>query len=233
MKNAPLHDAIVDAWGASIVSGERPAGSVLNADQAAIEFDASRTAVREAVRVLESLGLVKSRQRVGMIVQPDTEWSTYDERVLGWLLDGSSRGTYLNHLSELRAGVEPMAAFLAASRASAADRAALTAAVLGMIENSDDADGDAYLGHDIDFHRALLRASGNPMFRELESIVSAVLLGRTHHALMPHVADPAALKAHSDIAAAVMAGDAAAAEAAMRSIVAESVRAMRAAEVTA
>lgn len=228
MAQSALHDVIVERWGADIGAGRRAPGSRIIMDDAVAEFNASRSAIREAVRVLESLGLVASRQRVGIVVQPPETWSPYDERVLRWRLDGPDRSDLLQSLSELRGAVEPVAARLAARRATPEQCGALTAAVIGMSSTSRSADADEYLAHDMAFHTTLLQASGNVMLSSLAPMVLAVLEGRTHHDLMPTTADPEALRLHGEVAACVQAGDADAAEDAMRAIVAESTRAMEA-----
>lgn len=226
MPQNALHDAIVERWGADIGAERRAPGSRIIMDDAVAEFGASRSAIREAVRVLESLGMVASRQRVGIIVQPPEAWSPYDQRVLRWRLDGPRRAELLQSLSELRSAVEPVAARLAALHATPAQCGALTAAVIGMSSTSRAADTDEYLAHDIDFHTTLLQASHNVMLSSLSPIVVAVLEGRTHHDLMPDVADPEALRLHGEVAAGVQSRDAARAESAMRAIVAESATAM-------
>ncbi|WP_164234548.1 FadR/GntR family transcriptional regulator [Microbacterium hydrocarbonoxydans] len=226
MTQTPLHDAIVERWGAEIGSGRRAPGSRIVMEQAVAEFAASRSAIREAVRVLESLGMVESRQRVGITVQLPESWSPYDPRVLRWRLEGPDRLALLQSLSELRGAVEPVAARLAATRATPEQCGALAAAVIGMSSTARAANAEEYLAHDIDFHTVLLQASGNVMLASLGSIVVAVLEGRTHHSLMPAVADAEALRLHSEVAAAVQGRDEAAAEKAMRAIVAESADAM-------
>ena len=226
MTQTPLHDAIVERWGAEIGSGRRAPGSRIVMEQAVAEFAASRSAIREAVRVLESLGMVESRQRVGITVQPPASWSPYDTRVLRWRLEGPDRLELLQSLSELRSAVEPVAARLAATRATPDQCGALAAAVIGMSSTARAANAEEYLSHDIDFHTVLLQASGNVMLASLGSIVVAVLEGRTHHSLMPAVADAEALQLHAEVAAAVQGRDEAAAEKAMRAIVAESADAM-------
>jgi len=60
----------------------------------------------------------------------------------------------------------------------------------------------------------------------MSQIVVEILEGRTRHSLMPHEADPEAIHLHGVVASAIQAGDADAAEAAMRSIVAESAEAV-------
>ena len=60
-----LHDSVVQRWGWDIVSGALPPGSRIVAEEAAEQLGVSRTVVREAVRVLESMGLITVRRRVG------------------------------------------------------------------------------------------------------------------------------------------------------------------------
>ena len=90
------------------------------------------------------------------------------------------------------------------------------------------ANADSYLSHDSDFHRTMLLASGNPMLAGLADVVVEVLAGRTRHSLMPTVAEPEAIRLHGVVASSIQARDGAAAEAAMRAIVAESSTAIRA-----
>ncbi len=218
----PLHDALVDQWGSDIVAGRLPTGSRIASDRAALDLGVSRTVVREAVRVLESLGLVEVRQRVGITVLPPARWTPYDPRVLRWRLAGPDRLEHLRSLIELRSAVEPLAARLAADRATPEQCGQLAAAVIGMASTSRAASAAAYLQHDIDFHTTLLNASGNPMLAGLGRVVVAVLEGRTEHSLMPSVADAEALRLHGAVAAAVQRGDGAAAERGMQAIVTES-----------
>jgi DNA-binding FadR family transcriptional regulator len=102
----------------------------------------------------------------------------------------------------------------------------LTGAVMQMAVHGRSGDLEAYLEADILFHRTLLEASGNEMLGVLGDVVAAVLTGRTHHHLMPARPEPKAIGWHAEVAQAVQAGDAAAAERAMRDIVEEATRAM-------
>lgn len=223
----PLHDALVEQWGSDIVEGRRPTGSRIASDQIAQQLGVSRTVVREAARVLESLGLVEVRQRVGITVLPPDRWAPYDRRILRWRLAGPDRLRHLRSLSELRSAVEPLAARLAAERATPEQCGQLAAAVIGMASTSRAANAPAYLQHDIDFHTTLLNAADNPMLAGLGAVIVAVLEGRTEHSLMPAVANAEALRLHGEVAAAVQGGDARGAEAAMRAIVDESADAIQ------
>jgi DNA-binding FadR family transcriptional regulator len=222
----PLHDSILDAWGMGIIAGAYPPGARIALDDAVTGFKASRTVSREAVRVLESMGLVTVRRRVGATVNPPERWNSFDPRIIAWRLRGPDRIAQLHALAELRLAVEPVAARLAASRAAPEHRARLTEGAIGLAAHSHEADGAAYLAADVLFHRALLDASGNVMFAALGGVVEAVLAGRTRHGLMPVAANPVALRLHTEVATAVQSRDADGAERAMREIVTEADRAV-------
>ena len=213
-----LHGRVLDTLGPAITAGEYPPGSVLRTDELAQRFDVSRSVMREAVRVLESMHLVESRRRVGVTVRPKAEWNVYDPQVIRWRLAGADRPRQLRSLTVLRSAVEPVAAALAARNASAEQCAELTQCALGMVANSRGHKLEEYLVHDVAFHRVILRASGNEMFARLGDVVAEVLSGRTHHDVMFEDPDPSAVTLHVQVAEAVREGDAARAEKLTREI---------------
>jgi DNA-binding FadR family transcriptional regulator len=222
-----LHGDVLDSLGARIVEGSLGAGTVLTLEGISREYAVSMSVAREAIRVLESMSLVTSRRRVGVTVQPREAWHVFDPRVIRWRLDGADRSAQLMSLGELRRGFEPVAAALAASRATREQCAALASAVSDMAVHGRNGDLEAYLVADVAFHRTLLEASGNEMVRALGDVVAEVLAGRTHHDLMPARPNPAAIALHDDVARAVRNGDGTAAERAMRAIIDEAADALR------
>ncbi|ANH90769.1 MULTISPECIES: FadR/GntR family transcriptional regulator [unclassified Streptomyces] len=213
-----LHGRVLDTLGPAITAGEYPPGSVLRTDELAQRFDVSRSVMREAVRVLESMHLVASRRRVGVTVRPQHEWNVYDPQVIRWRLAGADRPRQLRSLTVLRSAVEPVAAGLAARYADAEQCAELTECALGMVANSRGHRLEQYLFHDMAFHRVILTASGNEMFARLGDVVAEVLTGRTHHEVMFEDPDPAAVTLHVQVAEAVRARDAERAERLTREI---------------
>ncbi|MEU9068115.1 FCD domain-containing protein [Streptomyces sp. NPDC048109] len=213
-----LHGRVLDTLGPAITAGEYPAGSVLRTDELAQRFEVSRSVMREAVRVLESMHLVESRRRVGVTVLAECEWNVYDPQVIRWRLAGSERPRQLRSLTVLRSAVEPVAAGLAARLATSEQCAELTECALGMVANSRGHRLEEYLFHDVAFHRVILTASGNEMFARLGGVVAEVLTGRTHHDVMFEDPDPAAVTLHVQVAEAVRARDAERAERLTREI---------------
>ncbi|MBA4865042.1 FadR family transcriptional regulator [Streptomyces sp. PSKA54] len=213
-----LHARVLETLGPAITAGEYKPGSVLRTDELAERLEVSRSVMREAVRVLESMHLVESRRRVGVTVRPVAEWNVYDPQVIRWRLAGADRPRQLRSLTVLRSAVEPVAAGLAARNATPEHCAELTECALGMVATSRGQQLEAYLVHDIAFHRVILNASGNEMFAHLGDLVAEVLSGRTHHQVMFKDPDPPAVRLHVQVAEAVREGDAARAEELTREI---------------
>jgi DNA-binding FadR family transcriptional regulator len=222
-----LHASVLDALGMRLVAGDLAPGRVLTLEAIASEYAVSRPVAREAIRVLQSMGMVASRRRVGVTVLPRADWHVFDPLLIRWRLDSPERSAQLLSLSELRRGFEPVAASLAAERASVEQCGALASAASDMVVHGRAGDLEAYLVADVAFHATLLAASGNEMLQSLAGVVTEILAGRTHHGLMPSRPNPRAIALHDSVARAVRDRDPAAAEVAMREIIVESASAMR------
>ncbi|MFF7637721.1 FadR/GntR family transcriptional regulator [Kitasatospora sp. NPDC008050] len=205
--------------GPAIAAGEIPEGAVLRIEELEARFGVSRTVVREAVRILESMRLVASKRRIGITVQPRRDWDVFDPLVIRWRLAGADRAAQLRSLGSLRVAVEPAAAALAAQYATADQCRELSALAVELTVTARAADLVSFLRHDIEFHATVLRASGNEMFAHLGDTVGAVLTGRTEHNLMPHQPRAYAVQLHREVAEAICAGAPERAEQAMRTIV--------------
>lgn len=226
-----LHGGVLDRLGRRIAAGDLPAGTVLTLAGLEAELGVSRTVVREAVRVLEAVGMVTSRQRVGITVQPEDAWHALDPQVIQWRLAGPGRYRQLVELTELRLAVEPTAARLAARYADAPTRARLIelADRLHALGADEQAASAAYLDADVAFHTVLLRAGGNPLLGMLGGAVTEVLAGRAALGLMPEVPAEPSLDGHRAVALAVAQGEEDEAERQTRAVVEEVWRAVVAA----
>ncbi|QBF47334.1 FadR/GntR family transcriptional regulator [Janibacter limosus] len=221
-----LHHSVLSRIGSDLTSGRLVAGEVFSMEQLEGRYGVSRTVVREVIKVLESIGVATSRRRVGVTIQPESTWESLSPVIIHWRLEGPQRLAQLREVSELRRGVEPQAAWLAAQRATPEQVERLRAAADGMAATGPRGDLTTYLQHDIDFHRTLLDASGNTLLVGFAPFVAEALTGRTHHDLMPRIPEQGAIDWHVEVAAAVADGHPELAEETMRRIVTEAQDAM-------
>ena len=203
--SSSLHDRVVDALGRAMVNREITAGTVMLAEDLERKFAVSRSVVREAVRVLQSLGMTESVKRVGIKVLPVTRWNALDPQLIRWRLSSPDQGAQLRALTELRAVVEPAAAALAAQYGPKESAQQLTALAAQMREAAA-GDRAAFAEADTQFHRILLRASGNEMFASLDQAIGEVIRGRSEHGMMPKHPTETSVLRHEVIAHAILEG---------------------------
>ncbi|MDR7375366.1 DNA-binding FadR family transcriptional regulator [Rhodoferax ferrireducens] len=168
-----LHGQVVKALGHGVLGGTYPAGELLpNEEELCRTLDVSRTALREAIKVLAAKGLLESRPRVGTWVRPESSWNMLDPDVLSWRCATGPDAQFLRHLTEMREIIEPAAAALAARSRSPAQLADLEAAFAAM-ENA--ADVNQWVEADLAFHSAVLQATNNPLLVPLAAIIGSAL----------------------------------------------------------
>jgi len=213
-----LHGMIARDIGVRIVSGRIAPGRILNGEiEASERLQVSRTAYREAVRILAAKGLIESRPKLGTRVSEPRHWHLLDPDVISWIFTGTPDERLLSGLFELRTLVEPAAAALAAQRRTPEQLKVMRDSLDRMATSS--LAVDAGRQADRDFHTALLEASGNPFLASLTSGVAAAVTWTTifKQRKRPLPRDP--LPDHERVYEAVAAGESAAAREAMTELV--------------
>lgn len=218
---------IVQDLGQAIVTGRYGAENPfpIEADLCK-HYDASRSVLREAVKMLTAKGLLSARPRQGTRVEPEEKWNLLDPDVLGWLLERKYSPELLLEFNEMRLAFEPQAAALAADRASPEAIAAVRAAVDRMKAAA--VGDDDPLTSDIEFHISILKASGNRLYAQLKDLVNTALrisIGLTNQRKGVRLAS---VEDHQKVLDAIEAGDAEAASKAMRSLICEAIALIKA-----
>lgn len=200
-----LTQNMLDSLGKAIVTGRydnRPFPTEAEIERA---YGVSRSVTREAVKMLTAKGLVAARPRQGTWVQPFQSWNLFDPDVLRWLLDRKFSIELLVHFTQLRRGIEPEAAALAARNG---DEAAVADIYhqLDRMQRAESGNEDP-LAADIGFHLAILRASGNPFYLQFEGVISTALTTSIQltNRIRGHTAN---IAEHEAVADAIGAGDA-------------------------
>ena len=213
-----LHGTIARELGIAIVSGRYSPGDLLDGEIASSEqFAVSRTAYREAVRILAAKGLVDARPKIGTRINPRQKWNLLDPDVLEWTFESEPDLQLLDSLFELRNVVESAAAGLAATRRTNQHLKLMRAALEGMATHT--LATPAGRQADLDFHTTLLEATNNPFMISLTNGVSAAIRTTTifKQRKRPLTRDP--LPDHLRVFEAIAARDAAGAEEAMSALI--------------
>ncbi|HUG45004.1 MAG TPA: FadR/GntR family transcriptional regulator [Sphingomicrobium sp.] len=217
-KSLRLHGMVARDIGIQIVSGRYKAGDLLDGEiEASERLNVSRTAYREAVRILAAKGLVEVRPKIGTRITARSKWHLLDPDVLSWIFKYEPDDHLLESLFELRKIVEPEAAALAAKNRSEAQLTSMSDALDEMAEHTL-AKEEGRLA-DQNFHTVLLEATGNPFLISLTSSVSAAVTWTTifKQRLRPLQRDP--VPDHRRVYEAIAAADPEAAHQAMADLV--------------
>jgi DNA-binding FadR family transcriptional regulator len=213
-----IHRQIADSLGIAIVSGQHPPGSLLPDEiQASGKLRVSRTAYREAIRILAAKGLVESRPKAGTRVTRRQRWQFLDPDVLGWVFKSEPSESFLRGLFELREILEPRAAALAALRRTPEQLGRMGHALEEMARHTlSTPEGRAA---DQSFHEEILAATGNEPLMTLTSTIGAAIswttLFKQQRAGLPR--DP--IPDHRRVYAAIADGDAERAMEAVRELI--------------
>jgi DNA-binding FadR family transcriptional regulator len=212
---APLADQVFGALQADIAERRLKPGEKLPIEQQmALTFGVSRAVVREAVARLRSDGLVTVRQGSGVFVATGPANQAFRMRA-----EAADNKMAIREIYELRLGVEVEAAALAALRRAPEDMMRIKRA-LAAIEATKSGP-DFGVEADAEFHRAIALATGNSKIAAFQRYLSVFLLQSIAAArantreVLPGAVDEV-MGEHQAISAAIEAGDAQGARAAMR-----------------
>lgn len=166
---ASVHTSLASEIGLRIVRGDYPPGTILpNEAKWSETFDVSRSAVREAIKMLMAKSLLASRPKIGSWVEPKERWNLLDRDVLSWYATSPDREVFLRTVQEFRHIIEPEAAAFAAMRRTDEQMAEISKACREMGEATNLQERTRA---DTRFHLAILRASGNDLLVPLGVLI--------------------------------------------------------------
>lgn len=206
--------------GMAIVQGTFEAGDGLPSEAGLCsKYEVSRTATREAVKMLSAKGMLSSRPKHGIRVLPESSWNMFDTDVLDWILNSKPSLALLREFTQMRFAIEPEAAALASQNLSTN---ALDGIAIALDRMADAGEGlDDHLESDIAFHTSILCASENRFICQLNEFISTALrvsIRYTNKLKGVHGAD---IEQHRRVFNAIQSGDAELARRAMQALLSE------------
>ncbi|MEZ8041539.1 MULTISPECIES: FadR/GntR family transcriptional regulator [Vibrio] len=202
-----LHVQVAREIARGILSGELPQGSIIPGEMALCEqFGISRTALREAVKLLTSKGLLESRPKIGTRVVDRAYWNFLDPQLIEWMDGLTDVDQFCSQFLGLRRAIEPEACALAAKFATAEQRIELSEIFQKMVEVDEAEVFDQERWTDIDtrFHSLIFNATGNDFYLPFGNILTTMFVNFIVHSSEE---GSTCINEHRRIYEAIMAGD--------------------------
>jgi GntR family transcriptional repressor for pyruvate dehydrogenase complex len=166
-------------------------------------FHVGRSSVREALRMLESQGVIRSANG-GAFVIAEAAYPLNSSLRLLLTLDESTR---IHDVIELRSILECEAAALAAERHAPEHLTRMDEAIEEMAKGLEEPEGDAFIDADLRFHLAVAEATGNRVLlhsmHAVRDVIRRMLMTVFH---LPGSA-ARAVEEHRAVRAAIATGD--------------------------
>ncbi|KAB2527229.1 FadR family transcriptional regulator [Pseudomonas sp. GXM4] len=164
-------NSVVEKLRAALARGQWRSGDMLPGQrELAEQLGISRPSLREAVIVLETLGLVRSMPGKGVVVldaQPsDSQSQSHDSAVAG---------ASLEDVLQLRYTLEPFIVGLVAQSISSKEVGQLRLTLMDMREALEAGDSEAGVSAYIAFHEELFTLTSNPIFQSVVQQTSNAL----------------------------------------------------------
>lgn len=203
-----LHVQVAREIARGILSGELPERSILPGEMALCEqFGISRTALREAVKLLTSKGLLESKPKVGTRVIDRAYWNFLDPQLIEWMDGLADTDQFCFQFLGLRRAIEPEACALAAKNATAEQRIELSETFQRMVEvaEADEFDHAKWMEVDTQFHSLIFNATGNDFYLPFGNILTTMFINFIAHSSEE---GSTCINEHRQIYDAIMAGNA-------------------------
>jgi GntR family transcriptional repressor for pyruvate dehydrogenase complex len=202
IKSTRIYEAIVRQVKAMIAEGRLKSGDQLPPERDLAEkFVVSRTSVREALRALESLGLIEIRPGEGTFVREVSVEALIEPLALVML----SQREAIGELFEARRLLEPSIAAFAARRATPQDIDEMTRILEEQAKEV--AAGRTGLAQDADFHSAIAAAAHNRAISRLVHGIMDLLTQSREESLSTPGRPTRSHQSHRRILAAIAAHD--------------------------
>jgi len=200
-----LHVQVASTIARRILSGDVTPGTVLPGEMIlSVQMGISRTALREAVKLLNSKGLLRSKSKIGTIVVEKSNWNYLDPQLLEWMNALSHSEIFYQQFLVLRKTIEPDASALAAKNATAEQLIEFSEIFKNMEKIAKDFDHTLWAEGDMRFHRFIYLSTGNDFYQPFGNVLATIYKSFSTY---NEKDNGTCIEEHRAIYAAIMAGD--------------------------
>ncbi|MBP6121720.1 MULTISPECIES: FadR/GntR family transcriptional regulator [Providencia] len=166
---------IAENLGQLILKGSYLPSSILPSElELSEKFQASRTAIREAIKILAAKGMLLARPRIGTRVMPSSNWNFLDQDLLNWWINSEEQTVVIKHFQVVRLAIEPQACYLAALHATEEQKQSLQLLANEMLTLANTFDRELWIKVDYHFHLTIYQACSNPFLISFANLFRSV-----------------------------------------------------------
>ncbi|GLQ06651.1 FadR/GntR family transcriptional regulator [Sneathiella chinensis] len=222
-----IHGRVVHELGRDIVGGRFKPGEKLPEEAWMIDrFCGSRTAIREALRVLTAKGLLEARQRYGTSVREKRFWNLLDPDVLSWQALDELDEEAVRNLMEIRVSVAPLVARMVSERSTIDELRAINGACEAMEQAERLGNKHDFFRAAVEFNMCLFEACHNDFIVRLRDAIKLLLEYGYRQTELKRCQPFASSRMYRAVLEKIRKRDANGAELAMQSIIAQATEAL-------
>ena len=216
-----LHECVTRTLALRVIQAERAAERIVFPNEAGLcgQLGVSRSILREAIKVLEDKGMIEVRPRSGTRSRPRAEWNVLDPDILAWQAGLEPDAALLRDLCEVRLAIEPTASGFAALRSTPKELDLIEQCLEQREKRAATASPEEAIDLDLRFQTAVVAASQNALFRQLNAIIREPFRAALSCTIRLHASVTLELEGHRALFEAIRRHDPLAARAASEEIV--------------
>ena len=158
-----------------IFRGNKQGSKLVNENLLAIKYGVSRASLREALKILKSKGVIKSKQKTGTVIEKYENLNFFDRDILAWSKGSKYAENLRKYFIETRLIFEPEITYLCAKHIDSKSKKELNLIFNSLKNSVKKKDMKKIISNDLAFNRKIILNCGNPILYPLLEFINHVL----------------------------------------------------------
>ena len=146
-----------------------------NENLLAKQYGISRSSLREALKILKSKGVIKSKQRLGTVIDKYENINFFDKDILSWSQGTSYFKNSRKYFLQIRMMFEPEISFMCAKNINKKNKNEFEKIFDNLRQSVISKDYNNIILNDLAFHQKIIMNCGNPILFPLYEFINHIL----------------------------------------------------------
>lgn len=146
-----------------------------NENLLAKQYGVSRSSLREALKILKSKGVIKSKQRLGTVIDKYENINFFDKDILSWSQGTSYFKNSRKYFLQIRMMFEPEISFMCAKNINKKNKNEFERIFDNLRQSVISKDYNNIILNDLAFHQKIIMNCGNPILFPLYEFINHIL----------------------------------------------------------